>query len=265
MGWLLLVLALGWLGLCALLWATQDALVFPGAGRGDRGLPLTSPQATPGWITTEGRRTRLATVAWPAPRAVLLYFGGNGEDLYAATGNAAALAAHGCEAIAVEYPGFGASEGKPSVATLLATARTAAAHARARATALGVPLFVVGSSLGSFCAVEVAAAVGVDRLLLRAPPTTLAAVAATSFRWLPVGLLLAHRFDNLAQAARVRCPVLVVHGDADGIVPDRFGKELAAALPDATFVPVPGGGHNDIDLSPAGPVGGALRTFFAGR
>lgn len=265
MSYLLIAAFLLYVGICAVLWAQQDRMVFPGAGRGDRGVPNLSPPAVVAWLGEGDQRIRMATVSAPRPAAVVLYFGGNGEDLYAAAANAAALAAYGVEAIGVEYPGYGASPGRPSEAGLAATAAAAIGHAKARALALRLPLAVVGSSLGSYCALQAAATGGVARLVLRAPPTSLPAVARGQFGWLPVGLLLAHRFDNLALAPRVRCPVLVVHGDADTIVPDRFGRELANALPQAEFVPVPGCGHNDLDLSPAGPVAATLRGFLVGR
>lgn len=258
----LITAALLYAAVCALLWWQQDRIVFPGAGRGDRGVPATTPRATVAWLGDGERRCRIATLAPPNPRAVALYFGGNGEDLYACAFTAESLAAYGLLAIAAEHPGYGASAGRPTVANLLAAATAACAHARARADELHVPLVVVGSSLGTFCAVHVAAAGGVDKLVLRAPPTSLAAVASATFWWLPVGPLLAHRFDNQALAPRITCPVLVVHGDADTIVPDRYGRELAQALPHAQFVSAPGRGHNDLDLSPAGPVGARLRAFL---
>ncbi|MBL8755769.1 MAG: alpha/beta hydrolase [Planctomycetes bacterium] len=252
---------------CAAMWALQDKLVFPGAGRGDRGVPALVPPAVVGFVGAGAARARIATVAAQGgaakPCGVAVYFGGNGEDLYAAVYSAAELAEHGLEAIAVEHPGFGASAGRPSVASLLANALVAVGHARTRAQELGVPLVVVGSSLGSFCAVHAAAAGGVAKLVLRAPPTRLADAAGRAYPWLPVRLLLAHRFDNLEPAAKVVCPVLVLHGDDDVIVPQAFGRELAAAMPHATFVPIPGRGHNDLELAPAGVAGAALRAFLA--
>lgn len=262
----LLAALLLYASVCGLLWALQDRMVFPGAGLGDRGVPTLQPAPVVEWLDVAGGvRTRLAVLPASAPRAVVLYLGGNGEDLYAAVGSAAQLAAHGAEAIAAEYPGYGASAGAPSVASLLATAQAAAAHARRRAQALGVPLVVVGSSLGSFGAMQVAADGTADRLVLRAPPTSLVDAGAAAFPWLPVRMLLRHQFDNMAVAPRVRCPTLVLHGDRDRIVPDRFGRALAAAIAGAVFVPVPGHGHNDIDLSPAGPVAAAVRAAIVGR
>lgn len=262
----LLVVVGVYAALCGILWVKQDAMVFPGAGRGDRGLPVSATGSVVQWVGPAAQATRIATVrpgAATALRAVAIYFGGNGEDLFATASTAVCLAQHGAEVIAAEHPGYGASRGTPGVASLLAAAEVVAAHARARAKELQLPLVVFGSSLGTFCAVHVAAAGGVERLVLRAPPSTLAAVSQQHFpRWLPVGLLLWHRFDNLEPAPRVRCPVLVLHGDRDTIVPISHGRQVAAALPDARFVAVPGRGHNDLDLSVDGPVSAALREFL---
>ncbi len=262
--YLLLGLALVYAAVCGLLFAMQDRIVFPGAGRGDRGLPPMAVPAKLDWIGPAERRTRVMIVSPERPAHVIVYFGGNGEDLFASAWTVESLACYGGEVVGVEHPGYGACAGTPSHANLLATASDAAAFARARAAAAGVPLCIVGSSLGSFCAVHVAAEVGADKLLLRSPPTTLAAAAKKAFWWLPLGLLLRHRFDNLALAERVRCPVLVVHGALDDIVPVALGEELAAALR-AKFVPVPGCGHNDLDLSPDGPVGGDVSAFLLAR
>lgn len=273
---LLLVLGGGYVAITALVWLKQDGMVFAGAGFPDRGVPLLPTPVVVRWLGDGGERTRIATVTpRTAPIAVAVYFGGNGEDLYAAAFAAGELAEYGLETIAHEHPGYGASPGTPSVDSLLAAAERTADAAALRARELGVPLVVVGSSLGTFCAVHVAARGGaapadapravVDRLLLRAPPTTLAAAAKARFGFLPVDLLLRHRFDNATPAPRVRCPVLVLHGDRDGIVPQALGRELAALLPHGRFVGVPGAGHNNLPLSVQGQVAGELRAFFSAK
>jgi fermentation-respiration switch protein FrsA (DUF1100 family) len=92
------------------------------------------------------------------------------------------------------------------------------------------------------------------------------AAAHLRFWWLPVGWFLRHRFDNLALAPAVRCPVLVVHGDHDTIVPLQLGTELAAAFggPSELLVAV-GCGHNDLPLDRDGPFGTRLQAFLDSR
>lgn len=259
---LLLLPLLLYAGLCLLLLALQDRMVFVGAGQGERSDVL--PHGVVTWIGDGEARTRLVSIADDRPHAVVLYFVGNGEDLAAAAQGGEVLARYGCEVIGVEYPGYGASRGTPSAASLMATADGAAGFARARARALGLPLVVVGSSLGSFCATHVAAQGGVARLVLRAPPTSLLAVAQQQYWWLPVSLLLRHRLDNLASAPQIDCPTLVVHGDADRVVPLAHGRELARALPHGQLLIVPGRGHNDLSLAPDGPAGKVLAQFLGG-
>jgi len=268
---LLLVLGGGYVAIVALVWLKQDGMVFAGAGFPDRGVPLQEPPAAVRWVGAGADRNRIATVTpRTAPIAVAVYFGGNGEDLYAAAFTAGELAEYGLETFAHAHPGYGASPGTPSVGLLLAAAERTVDAAAARARELSVPLVVVGSSLGPFCAVHVAArpaAAGavVDRLLLRAPPTTLAAAAKARIGFLPVDLLLRHRFDNVTPAPRVTCPVLVLHGDRDGIVPQALGRELAALLKHGRFVGVPGAGHNNLYLSVQGQVAAELRAFFSAK
>jgi len=195
----------------------------------------------------------------------VLYFGGNGEDLYSCVEQLGQLLPYGVDGLAAEYPGYGGSPGRPSVEALLATAEAALVVAQAHALERQLPLVVVGTSLGSFAAVHAAARGGVARLLLRAPPSRLADSAKRSYPWLPIDLLLRHRFDSLPKAAAVPCPVLIVHGDRDGIVPAVFGEELARALGQARFLLVPGYGHNNLDLGPGGPVAAEVAAFVLGR
>ncbi len=262
---LLVTAAVTYLVILLLLWFGQDRIVFPGAGRGDR--PIEAAGVTTLQLTSAtGTSFRVAERMLPAPRAVALCFVGNGEDLRSAAWQVAELARHGVAAIAPEYPGYGLSEGRPGVAELLATADAAADHAARRAGELGVPLVLVGTSLGSFCAVHIAASGRGERMLLRAPPTTLVDAARHRFWWLPVGLLLRHQFDNLAVAAQVKCPVLVVHGDRDAIVPAELGRQLCEAFAGPReFVLVPGAGHNNLSIGVDGPNGASIGAFLRGQ
>ncbi len=262
---LLLLLLLGYLLLVATVWLLQGFLVFPGAGRGDRGLP-DLPSLRSGTLQRPGGETfRTVTVRSPAPRGFALLFGGNGEDLTSLAYQAAELARHRLVVLAAEFPGYGLSQGMPTVASILECAEVAARAAASQARQEGLPLLVAGSSLGSFAAVHVAACGTGERLLLRSPPTTLAAAADARFWWLPVRWLLRHGFDNLTPAPRVAVPALVLHGDRDRIVPLALGQELATALPQGRLVTIAGCGHNDLGWGPDGPGGPAVAAFLDGR
>ncbi len=248
-----------------LVWVKQEALVFPGAGRG-RGAALPSVQgAVVEWLQRPGgERFRIARAAPKGPaRGVMLYFLGNGEDLRSGIGWSAELALYDLQTIVAEYPGYGDSDGRASYDALREAAEVAHTFARARAEEQQLPLVVGGSSLGTFLAVHTAAR-GADRLVLLAPPTSVAEAGAHHFPWLPVRWLLRHPFDNLAAAAAVSCPALVLHGDADRVVPLEHGRRVAAAL-DAPLVVAPGAGHDALPLLPDGPCGDSVRAFLAGK
>ena len=262
--WLLL-LPLLYVLVVVLVAVMQDFLVFPAKGRADRGVPPIGGLEVGELEREDGGRFRVVT-APPVgePRAVAVYFVGNGEDLYSAALGADELRDYGMLVIGVEHAGYGASDGPASVETLLAGATAVAHHARGLADELQVPLVAVGSSLGTFCAVHLAAEGLVDRLLLRAPPTSLLAVAKGHYAWLPVGMFLRHRFDNLSKADRLSCPVLVLHGDRDHVVPLDLGQELVAAIGEnAQMLVASGYGHNNLPLSRQGPFGSTIAEFLA--
>lgn len=254
----LLVLVLAW---------QQDSLVFPGAGRGDRGLGNLPRVRAEQLVREGGARFRIA-IATPEgnPTGVVLVFCGNGEDLFSGSFAAFEWSAYGVLAIAVEHPGFGASEGPPSVEALYGAADSALAFARARADELRVPLCVAGTSLGTFCAVHVATTGRCDALVLRAPPASLLAAAKVHYPWLPVSWFLKHDFDNLAQAGKVSCRALVVHGDRDDVVPIDQGRAVQQALGGPSeFVVANGYGHNDVPFAAEGPFGARLGRFLSQR
>jgi hypothetical protein len=115
-------------------------------------------------------------------------------------------------------------------------------------TARGVKaaaIVVYGRSLGGAVATWLAAHRQPGGLILESTFTRLADVGTYRYPWLPVRLLSRNVFDSATQIVGVHCPILVAHGGADTMVPQRFGRELArAAGPRAEFVALPDG-HDD--------------------
>jgi pimeloyl-ACP methyl ester carboxylesterase len=252
-----------YLVLCAAIYLFQDTLLFPGAARGSGQPDAVANVEITTLSTADGIEYRVA-IGKPSgtPKGVLLHFVGNGEDLRSGVYHAAEFAAYGMKTLVTEYPGYGESGGSPSFTSIMAAADSSGAEAQRWAAKLKVPLFIIGQSLGSFSAVHLVAKGLGDRLLLVSPPTTIAATGQHHYPWLPVGLLLRHPFDNLKNAPSVLIPTLVIHGDADRIVPVEMGKKVAAAITGSKLHIASGSGHNNLGLGWNGPLGSMIRDHF---
>jgi pimeloyl-ACP methyl ester carboxylesterase len=266
-----LVALLAYAALVVLMYLFQDLLLFPGS-RLWRG-----PVPRPPGVSVErlplqrdgeaGVEVRVAIA--PPPRGsgdVVLCFLGNGEDLRSGVEWCLVWRQYGLGAVVVEYPGYGESGGRPGVASFHAAGAAGFARAKALADEAGGRLFAFGNSIGSFVAVRVAAEQpdAFAGVVLRAPPGDLPAVSQALYPFVPAGLLLRHRFDAFPDAARVRVPVLVLHGDADRTVPLRFGRRLCDAFAGPKkLVVAEGYGHNDLPVEVGGPFADELAEFFA--
>jgi len=184
----------------------------------------------------------------------LLFFHGNGEIVADYDDLGPLFARRGVNFLAVDYRGYGRSEGTPSAATLLEDA-----HASWRAVrewlageAYGGPLLVGGRSLGSAPALELAAALGIDEvagLLLESGfARTMPLLRVLGLDPSALGLREDDGFGNLGKIARYPGPTLVIHGEQDDLIPPQEGRDLfeASASPDGRLWLVPRAGHNSV-------------------
>ena len=153
----------------------------------------------------------------------------------------------------VDYRGYGRSGGRPfekglyedAVGTYLWWARNRSGSDQ--------QLVLLGESLGGAVAVDLAARVRVDGLILQSTFTSAWDMAKTI---LPLGLLqplIRVKFDSESKIRQITCPKLILHGSRDDIVPLRLGKRLYdAAMPPKDFCEFPLAGHNDLVWT-AGP------------
>ena len=178
----------------------------------------------------------------PGAKTAILYLHGNNQDIGTQKERLEAFRSRfGCAVLAVDYPGYGLTEGKPGEEATYRAAEAAFTHL---AGVRGFPqgdIVLWGSSLGSGPAVELASRRHVKGVILECPFTS-------TFRTVTkVKLLPFDCFDNLAKIDRVQSPLLVIHGDRDTVVPFSQGKELVDAAVNAPvrrFLPIYGAGHN---------------------
>ena len=202
------------------------------------------------WSLADGSRM----IGWASDAAAgadspaVIFFHGNGENLETMRlgGLFAELDRLGIAYLAVDYPGYGASGGSPSEASLVEAAVGGFDELDRRFP--GRPRVVCGWSLGAAVAVQLAArrADQVEGLMLLSPWANLPELASEHFPGWLVSLLLRERYDSIGRAAELRGPTLVIHGREDRIIPAEHGRRLAEALPDARYLEVPNAGHNDL-------------------
>jgi pimeloyl-ACP methyl ester carboxylesterase len=181
-------------------------------------------------------------------RTLILYFGGNAEDVSWMI-DVARMRAPRLKWLLTDYRGYGSSAGEPSERALVADALAWFDFAAARLDAERI--FVFGRSLGSGLAVRVAAERPVAGVITVAPFDSLRAVAAHYYPFLPVRALLEHPFDSLELAPRVTTPLLCFVATADEVVPIEHSRRLYDAWSGPkTWVQLEGAGHNSTDDAP---------------
>ena len=253
----------GYLGVLLLVWLGQDRMLFYPQ-------PLARPARAPepwhleqvAFDVRDGTRVTgvLALPPMEDPAPLVIYYGGNAEEV---TANAAGAASeYGWRAVLfVNYRGYGTSGGRPSEATMVSDALElydwAARHPAIDAKRIALH----GVSLGTGVAVQVAASRPVRCVVLTSPYASVREMAHERFPWLPVSLLLRHPFDSAARAPSVKVPLLVLVGEADEMIPPRHSARLAALWGGPVErVGFPGFGHNGLQMNPA--YGTAVRAFL---
>lgn len=144
--------------------------------------------------------------------------------------------------VAIEYPGYGDQPGAPTEASIYESAEK-------QLNELGVAkdrVILLGQSIGTGPAVELAKRGWGSKLVLLTPFTSLPDAAQLAVPWLPARWLVRDRFDSASKAGGITMPVLVIHGDRDEVIPYELGQRLAPMFPNGKLVTVPGGHHNDL-------------------
>jgi len=225
--------------------------------------PMRSPAAEAGLAAFHGVHGRVVRVARPdgrglaaydvAPRGhaadapVVLFLHGNAGNIAMRADLAAWFArTAGVRLLMPDYSGYGGNEGSPSESEIHVDALAAFDHL----VADGVDpsrIVVYGESIGGGPALHVATNRRVAGVVLQSTLSSLSSMAWRHYWWLPLApVLVGGAFDNVGRIARVECPVLIVHGTNDSIVPIAEGERLAAAQPRAEFLRVADADHNDL-------------------
>jgi fermentation-respiration switch protein FrsA (DUF1100 family) len=261
MEWIALLAAI-LLSVSAAAWFAQERLIFfPQPIASTAYLPADAKPLE--IVATDGTRLRgwmRGASATPAP--AVLYFGGNAEEVSGTLVDP--RWPRDWTIVAINYRGYGTSEGTPGESALVADARVIYDAIVARPEVDARRIVAFGRSLGTGVAVKLGATRPLAGLILVSPFDSLVALGRTHYPWLPVSVLLRHRFDGDADARRMQAPLLAIVADRDSIVPNERSRALydAWAGPKSWLV-IPATDHNTLGVPDAFWTG--IAGFLAAR
>ena len=200
------------------------------------------------WLTT---LDRVKVNAWylpsPTSKGALLWFHGNAENIGHGLEHLGFYARLGVNVLAVDYRGYGKSEGSPDEAGVYRDADAAYDYLLQERHIHPQDIFVFGHSLGGAVAVDLASRRECGGLIVQSSFTSAKDMARRTFRIPLFEYIPKSQFNSLEKIRGGRAAILIVHGTRDETVPFSMGQRLFAAAPEPKFFfPVEGAGHNDV-------------------
>ncbi len=247
------IIALVYLGMFLLAHFFADTMIFQPQP--------SSYQNTKQIISVEygnGKKISAVYLQNPDARYTILYSHGNAEDIGQLLPMLEDIKGMGFSVFAYDYQGYGTSSGTSSEESAYEDGFAAYEYL---ARNLGIPnkrIIALGRSLGGAVATDLAHKRQLGGLIIESS-------FVTAYRVLTrVPLLPFDKFKNISKIKNVRCPVLVIHGNQDEVIPLWHGKRLfqEANEPKLSFW-VEGAGHNNLFEVAGGHYGQALREFAA--
>jgi len=176
-----------------------------------------------------------------AESKTVLYFHGTTGNISYELRTINYLHSLGVNLLAVDYPGYGQSEGKPDQKGCYLAAELALRYLQKEKRVVTGDIFLYGRSLGSAVATYLAAKQKFGGLVFHSGFTSVPDMAALMYPYLPVKLFCHTRLNALKLISHCRCPVLILHSPTDEFIP--FGhaqKVYAEALPPKKMIAISG-------------------------
>lgn len=232
------LIALIYISACGYMYFAQDSLIFKPT-QDVKPISEVFPGAYEYWISTpEGNN--LQTWYKPAQlgKEMLVYLHGNAGNLSTRGRLINILSEDDRGLLIFSWGGFGMSEGKPNEQSFYNNARAVFDWLESEKGLNASDLIVYGESLGTGVAVQLATEREFKGVVLAAPYTSIAQMAANDYPWLPVNLLLNHRFDSIDKVTAITEPLVVMHSTDDDTIPFEQGELLFnAATEPKLFMP----------------------------
>lgn len=176
---------------------------------------------------------------------MILYFHGNSRSIKGWAKYAIDFYRFDYDVVLVDYRGFGKSTGKRSETEMLNDMQFVYTHVAGNYSENH--MIVYGRSLGSGFAAKVASDNNPRYLILDAPYYNFRKVIERFLPILPIRFVLRYHLRTDKWIQRVKCPVYILHGTRDWLIPIRHSEQLQKINPrKITLIRIHGGGHNNL-------------------
>ncbi len=242
---LILYLLVGYLLLLLFMYLRQEAFIF---------FPTTARHQDHGYDKVENYQLQQGAVTlrgWLvnpefAREKLLIYYGGNAEDIFLNIDEFSDIQAG---SLFVAYRGYGPSSGSPGEADFFADSLAVIDDMVSRYSP--EKIYLIGRSLGSGVACYAAARKEVQGAILISPYDSIENVARSAYPWLPVSLLLKHRFASIKYLDNIHCPLLIIYGGQDRVVsPERTANLIRHVAGQKEILFLERADHGTIDMIP---------------
>src|SRR5918993_1691691 len=208
------------------------------------GVPFTELKIN----TADGETLHGWWIEHPSPRAQVIYWHGNGGNLSLWMPVLTDLRQRGFSVMAVDYRGYGASTGSASEQGIYRDAEAVNAYYQQHLRRPSTPTLHWGRPLGCAVASYAARQAPAERLILESPFPDVRQLFSGNPIMLALSFFSSYRFSTAQHLDPYRGPLLVIHGDADSIIPFRAGQRVfdKASTPAKTFAVLSGADHNDL-------------------
>ena len=198
--------------------------------------------------TADGQTLHGWWIEHQAPRAQVIYWHGNGGNLSLWLDVLLDIHRRGFSVLAVDYRGYGASTGTPSEQGLYRDAEAVTEYFTKEVRRPGLRTIQWGRSLGCAVASFAAAKHHADAVILESPFADVRTLFAGNPLMLALNVFATYRFPTAEHLEAYRGPLLVIHGDADTIIPFTAGRQTfdRAASEKKTLMVLKGADHNDV-------------------
>jgi uncharacterized protein len=238
----------------AYLWFRQERLLFePEPLPADESL-FSDADVREFMVDVPGAKLSVAQLKLPDPRGVVFYLHGNSGNLRKWFVGLDAFRELNFDVVMMDYRGYGRSTGRIE-SELQLHADVQAVWNQIAQQYEGKRIVISGQSLGTGLAAHLSAQLcsagfPPDLLLLISAYSSMHAVADQHYPWVP-SRVLRYPLRTVDHAGKLNCPVMLVHGDQDELIPHHHSEAIRAVLPQCQLVLLEGAGHSDVHEHPS--------------